>query len=170
MAEQLTSSAALKQHLMLSGEAEYEKAIDEVIAKAQRTLHLFDIDLTHGGYSSLKRFDGLRDFLLRGRGNQIVLVLHEIDFLTARCPRLMNLLRMHSHNMRIHRTQEHARLASDPFVVADEMHFVHRFHHDDARGLLGLHDHPGAHQLEERFGQLLEASHSAVFATTLGLG
>lgn len=160
----------LKQHRVLNGEAEYEAAIDEVIAQAQRTLHVFDVDLTHGGYSSPKRFDGLRDFLLRARGNRIVLVLHEIDFMTARCPRLMNLLRTHSHNITIHKTHEHARVASDPFVVADDAHYVHRFHHDDARSLLALHDHAGARQLEERFGQLLEASHPAVFATTLGLG
>jgi hypothetical protein len=159
----------LKQHRSLNGEAEYEVAIDEVIAQAQHTLHVFDVDLTRGGYSSVKRFEGLRDFLLRGRGNRIVLVLHEIDFLTARCPRLMNLLRTHSHSITIQKTHEHARVASDPFVVADETHYVHRFHHDDARSLLALHDHAGARQLDERFSQLLEASHPAVFATTLGL-
>ena len=160
----------MRQHRTLTGEAEYEAAVDAVIAQAQHTVHVFDVDLTHGGYGSLRRFEGLRDFLLRGRSNRIVLVLHEIDFLTARCPRLMNLLRTHSHNITIHKTHEHARVASDPFVVADEAHFVHRFHHDDARSLLALHDHAGARQLEERFGQLLEASHPAVFATTLGLG
>ena len=159
----------LKQHRMLISEAEYETAIDEVIAQAQSTLHVFDTDLKHGGYSSLKRFEGLRDFLLRSRGNRLVLVLHESDYLTAHCPRLMNLLKMHSHCIEIHKTHEHARLASDPFVVADATHYLHRFHHDDARSLLALHDHAGARQLEERFGQLLAASHPAVFATTLGL-
>ncbi len=169
MAEQ-SANTDLKQHRMLNGEAEYEAAIDEVIARAERTLHLFDIDLKYGGYSSLKRFEGLRDFLLKGRGNRIVMVLHETDFLTARCPRLMNLLRTHSHSIAINKTHEHARVAGDPFVVADEAHYVHRFHHDDARSLQALHDHAGARQLEERFGQLLAASHPAVFATTLGLG
>ena len=156
-------------HRKLGGEAEYEQAIDEVIGLAQRSLHIFDTDLTMGGYASLKRFEALRSFLLRDRANRLVIVLHEVDFLTARCPRLMNLLRLHSHGITIHKTHEHARVASDPFIVADEAHYVHRFHRDDARSLLALHDHAGARQLEERFGQLLEASHPAVFATTLGL-
>jgi len=169
MVEQ-TQHEDLKQHRNLNGETEYEAAIDEVIAQAQHTLHVFDIDLTRGGYSSIKRYEGLRDFLLRGRGNRIVLVLHEIDYLTARCPRLMNLLRTHSHNITIQKTHEHARVAGDPFVVADEAHYVHRFHYDNARSLLALHDHAGARQLDERFAQLQEASHPAVFATTLGLG
>lgn len=169
MAEQAAVDAQKKQHRMIGGEAEYEAAIDAVIAAAQQSLHIFDGDLTRGGYGSLKRYEALRDFLLRGRGNRIVFVLHEIDYLSARCPRLMNLLQTHSHNIQIQKTHEHARIASDPFVVADDAHYVHRFHQDDARSLLALHDHPGARQLEERFSQLLEASHPAVFATTLGL-
>lgn len=169
MVEQRDENSPELEHRALVSEAAYEAAIDEVIAAAQHTLHIFDADLSRGGYSSLKRFEDLRDFLLRNRSNQLVLVLHEIDFLTARCPRLMNLLRTHSHNITIHKTHEHARGASDPFVIADEMHFVHRFHRDDARALMALYDHAGSRQLEERFGQLLEASHPAVFATTLGL-
>ena len=156
-------------HRKLAGESDYEQALDEVIGLARRSLHLFDTDLKVGGYASQKRFEALRDFLLRDRGNRLVIVLHEVDFLTARCPRLMTLLRTHSHGISIHKTHEHARVASDPFIVADEAHYVHRFHSDDARSLLALHDHAGARQLEERFGQLLEASHPAVFATTLGL-
>lgn len=169
MVEQ-TTEHALKQHRVLTGEAEYQAAIDQVITQAQHTLHVFDVDLTHGGYSSLKRFEDMRDFLRRGRTNRMALVLHEIDFLTTRCPRLIDLLRTHSHSITIHMTHEHARMARDPFVIADEAHFVHRFQHDDARFLLALHDPAGARQREERFGQLLEASHPAVFATTLGLG
>lgn len=169
MAESIAEKNDLRQHHKLTGEAEYEVAINDVIAQAQSTLHIFDTDLKHGGYNTLKRYECVRDFLLKGRGNRLVLVLHEIDFLTARCPRLMNLLRIHSHGITIYRTEEHARVASDPFVIADAAHYVHRFHHDDVRSLLALRDHAGASQLEERFGQLLDASHPAVFATTLGL-
>lgn len=156
-------------HRKLDGEAEYAQAINAVIDHAQQTLQIFDTDLTAGDYASLKRFEALRDFLLRSRGNRLVIVLHEIDFLTARCPRLMNLLRIYSHSISIHKTHEHARVASDPFIVADATHYLHRFHRDHARSLLALHDHAGARQLTERFEQLLEASHPAVFATTLGL-
>lgn len=157
------------QHRMLGGEAEYELAIDAVVALAQKTLHIFDGDLSSGAYASLKRFEALRDFLGRDRSSRLVIVLHETDFLTARCPRLMQLLKTHSHAIVIHKTHEHARVASDPFIVADAAHYVHRFHADGPRGLLATHDHAGARQLEERFDQLLEASHPAVFATTLGL-
>jgi len=169
MADNIAASAEQKQHQLLIGEEEYEAAIDNVIAHAERALHIFDSDLSAGGYSNLKRFEALRDFLAQSRGNRLVLVLHETDYLTARCPRLMNLLKTYGHAISIQQTAEHARIASDPFIIADDAHYVHRFHSDGMRFLLALHDHAGARQLQERFDQLLEMSAPAVFATTTGL-
>jgi hypothetical protein len=154
---------------VLSGEKEYEAAISEVIDLAQRSLHIFDVDLAAGGYGTAQRAEALRAFLMRNRSNRIVVVLHETDHLTRCCPRLMDLLRLYSHAITVLQTQEHGRVASDPMVIADEAHYVHRFHADGARALCALHDHAGARQLEERFAQLMEASSPAVFATTLGL-
>ena len=162
-------TGSLTRHRILNGENEYEAAIDEVIDRAERTLHIFDTDLTTGGYSTMRRFEALRRFLMKNRANRMVMVLHETDHLTRYCPRLMNLLKLYSHAISILRTHEHGRVASDPVVIADEAHYVHRFHADGARALQALNDHAGARQLEERFGQLREAAHPAVFAATLGL-
>ena len=158
-----------EQHWMLNGERDYESAIDRVIDTAQHTLHIFDDNLTNGGYASLKRHDALNAFLRKSGKNRLIVVLHDTEHVSAYCPRIMNLLKMHSHAMAIHKTMEHARFARDPFVVADDLLYVHRFHRDGARSLLAINDPAGARQIEERFQQLLEASHPAVFATTLGL-
>lgn len=162
-------SAGALQHRGLNGEAEYEAAIDEVVARAERTLHIFDVDLSAGGYNTARRAESLREYLMKNRANRLVMVLHETEYLTRHCPRLMNLLQLHSHAISILQTHEHGRVASDPAVIADEAHYVHRFHTDSARALLGLNDHAGARQLEERFEQLQEAASPAVFAFTLGL-
>ncbi len=157
------------QHTMLNGEAEYEAAIDTVIASAEHTLHIFDTDLSTGGYTTAKRCEALRTFLMKNRANRLVMVLHDTDYLTRQCPRLMQLLKLHSHAMAILQTHEHGQTANDPLVIADATHYVHRFHSDSARALLALHDPAGGHQLEDRFGQLQEASAPAVSAFTIGL-
>lgn len=169
MSEQAGTESNLKEHYMLAGEAEYAQAINQVIELAQRTLHIFDLNLAKGDYGTLSRHDALRNFLLRNPGNRLVIVLHETDHLTRYCPRLMNLLRIHSHAISIRETADHARSASDPFVIADKVHYVHRFHSSGVRFLLGFHDHQGASQLEERFDQLLEASQPASTVYSLGL-
>ena len=156
-------------HRLLNGEADYEAAIGEVIDKAERTLHIFDIDLAMGGYNTLERSDALRGFLTKNRSNRRVIVLDETGYLTRNCPRLMNLLGLHSHAISILKTHEHGRVASDPMVIADEAHYVHRFHADGTRGLRAFWDHAGARQLEERFEQLQEAASPAVWGTALGL-
>lgn len=158
-----------KQHRMLNGEAEYTAGVEEVIGRAEHVLHIFDINLAAGGYASPARFENLRRFLSRDRSNRLVIILHETDYLLRNCPRLVNLLKLYSHAISILETHEHARTANDPFVVADASHFVHRFHADDARALLGFDDHAEARLLEERFAQLQEASAPTVAATTLGL-
>jgi hypothetical protein len=154
---------------LLDGEREYQAAIDRVIAVAQSTLHIFDIDFTRGDYGSVKRYELLQDFLRRNSKNTLAIVLHDVSYFTSHCPRLMNLLRLHSHAMAVYQTTDRARVANDPFVIADELHYVHRLHRDHARSVLALDDPNGATSIEGRFQEILEASHPAVFATTLGL-
>ena len=168
MAKQ-TAPEEAPQLQSLSGEQAYEAAIDTIIQHAELELRIFDSDLSRGGYTSLKRFDALKEFLSRSRNSRLTIVLHKVDFFSIHCPRLMGLLKTYGHAISVCQTAEHARHANDPFIIADHRHYVHRFHVDDARLLLALNDPLGVNGLRERFDQLLEASSPAVFATTLGL-
>jgi hypothetical protein len=53
--------------------------------------------------------------------------------------------------------------------VMDDRDYVHRFHYDDSRGLLGLDDPHEARGFVQRFEELWEASAPAAAGTTLGL-
>jgi len=85
------------------------------------------------------------------------------------CPRMIQLLRTFSHAVAIHETQTQAKGVYDPFVVADEMNSVRRFHFNDLRGLFARNDPIEAHTLAERFEEIWEASAPAVTANTIGL-
>ena len=169
MADGSSLQGVMKELKMLSGEDAYAAAIDAVIGRAQRTLHIFDADLVHGDYGAVGRCAALGDFLSSGHSNRLDMVLHRTDFLVSRCPRLMQLFRIHGHAFSIRQTFEHARAAADALIIADGLHYVHRFHQDAPRFLLAFGDPEGARQMEVRFRQLFEASFPAVSATTLGL-
>lgn len=156
------------RHTRLEGAIDYEAALDTVIARATRRLRVFDRALGRR-FDSAQRHELIRDFLLANRANRLHIVLHEIDNLVRDCPRLVNLMRSHGAAISIHQTLPDVHGVCDPFTVADERDFVHRFHFDDTRSMLGLDDPHGAHQLSERFDEILSASRPAIPATPLGL-
>ena len=156
------------QHTSLLGDAEYDSAMDTVLTKARRSIRIFEHTLG-GGYNSPRRFDLLRQFLLASQRNRLQIVVHDPQTIDRNCPRILKLLRLHSHAISIHETHSNAKSVYDPFAVVDDHSFVHRFHFDEMRGLMALDDPIGTHVLTERFNEIWEASSPTISATTLGL-
>ena len=157
------------EHRRLEGLQEYEQAVDLVIQQARRNLRIFSYNLRGEGYNSLARIEALQNFLLMSRTNRLTIVLHDTDYLTRECPRMMNLLRQFSHAISIYQTSDEARSISDPFIIADNDHCLHRFHYDHPRATLALNDKEGALELARRFNEIMETSEPAAPPTTLGL-
>ncbi len=155
-------------HTALAGISDYEKSVDAVIERAQHEIRVFDHTLG-SGFNSVQRHDALRRFLLASRQNRMRIVLHEPAHLDRNCPRLLTLLRAFSVAISINETRPEAKLVYDPFTIADDCHYAHRFHFEGMRGLCALDDPIGAHGLIERFEEIWEASSPSVNPTTLGL-
>ena len=68
--------------------------------------------------NSLSVGEALRQFLLAGRGNSIMIVLHETDRLERECPRMLALLRHFSTAVKINETLEPAELAAYATVAS----------------------------------------------------
>jgi len=149
--------------------SEYRAAIDRLVAAARRRICIFDRDLVGAGFDEPARFDALRRFLLASRDSRIEIVLHEIRAVECAHPRLLLLLRQFSHAVSIHRTEAEARGICDSIMVADALHFVHRFHFDHARGSWGLNEPVEAEALARRFAEIWHTSQPAITATVLGL-
>ncbi|MCC7487620.1 MAG: hypothetical protein IT529_21810 [Burkholderiales bacterium] len=150
------------------GMREYEALIDQLIPQTQRTIRIFDRALSRS-YNSATRFEALRQFLLAGRANRLMIVLHHTDSLERECPRMIELLRQFSTTVRINRTLEPARHVYDPFVIFDATNYLHRFHHDHLRAAQGANDVLGAQLLLDRYAEIWEVSAPAVAANTTGL-
>jgi hypothetical protein len=156
------------EHRKIDGSHEYEEALDTLIARAQRTLRIFDRQLG-AAYNSPRRYELLRNFLLSSRANRLYIVVHDASGLSRDCPRVVSLLRQFSHAVMIHETEAQAKHACDPIALADERDSLHRFHYDHTRALLALDDPHNTSGLLQRFEEVWEASVPAATATTLGL-
>jgi hypothetical protein len=157
------------QHTHLDGIVDYIAALDTLCGLARRSLYIFEKDFENIGFDSEARYDTLRAFLLSSPANELHLLAHDPRPMTLYCPRLLLLLRQFGHNMRIYRTPPHLLHISDPFAVADDAHYVRRFHFDDPRGIFAQHDTEGARVLKARFVEMWSASRQAISTTTLGL-
>lgn len=156
-------------HTPLNSVADYVGALDTVCASAQRTLNIFEKNFEDIGFNSEARFDTLRHFLLASSNNRLRLLAHDPQHLVRYCPRVMLLLRQFGHNMSIYQTPPHLQSISEPFAVADDAHYVRRYHFDDTRGLLAQNDPEGARLLNSRFQEMWVSSHPCASGTTLGL-
>ena len=152
----------------LEGTTAYEDALDELLANASHTVRIFDRRIG-APFNTLRRYELMRQFLLSRRTNRVRIVLHETGNIVRDCPRLMLLLKQFSHSMSIHQTLPAARRVYDPFAVADDVRFVHRFHYNDIRGAATIGDVAATQLLLKRFDEIWQASTPAVSANVAGL-
>jgi hypothetical protein len=152
----------------LEGLVAYDEALDELIANATQTVRIFDRNIGRN-FNSPQRFELLSQFLLASRRNRVKIVLHDTGNIMRDCPRLMLLVKRFSHGLAIYQTLPAARRVYDPFAVADDTRFVHRFHYSDVRGVATIADVAATSLLIKRFDEIWESSAPAVAATTIGL-
>lgn len=144
-------------------------AIDELIDLARQRLQVFDIDLAQGGWNSALRADRLAAFLRRNRKARVEMIVHDPRWLEGSCPRLLALLKLHSHAITIYRTGPEARSAMDPLLIVDSRHFLHRFHIDQPRAALAIEQPVLARPLIMRFEQIWTTGEPGLSASVLGL-
>lgn len=168
MADQRTGNAAPSGRQRLHTGAAYDAAVDAVIAAARNEVRIFDSGLSPA-YNSVKRYELLRAFLLAAPTNRLHLAVHDASLAVGHCPRLVLLSRQFSDRLSIHETLAEAKHLYDPFIIADENHYAHRFHYDSMRGELAFDQVADARALVKRFAEIWQASAPTAAATALGL-
>jgi hypothetical protein len=154
---------------IMTGEHDYARAQNLIIEQAENELLIFDQDLTHGDFASLTRYELLNKFLSANLHSALTVVLHDADYFTSYCPRLCDLFRIYSHKMTIMLTNDHAKVAKDCFIIADNKHYIKRIHIDQARFKFSLNDNHAAASLKLRFSELLDETTYTLAPTQTGL-
>lgn len=137
--------------------AEYDAALDRLLALAQRELCIFDRDL---GALKLERNDRssrLRELLFASPKNRLRIAVQDSTAIVSRLPRLARLLGDSGHNFSILVISESLAHLTDSLVIADDRHALIRFHRDQARSKL-IEDDPDQtapylHRFEDILGE-----------------
>ncbi|HKE39069.1 MAG TPA: hypothetical protein VKG21_04455 [Casimicrobiaceae bacterium] len=144
-------------------------AIDELIGLAFHHIRVFDQDLSQTGWNSAVRADRLAAFLRDVRGRRLDIIVHDTRYLESSCPRMMNLLRNYSHVMTIYQTGAEAKIATDPLMIVDGVHYLHRFHFEQPRAALGVNQPEQTQPLASRFEEIWATGEPGLSGTVLGL-
>lgn len=150
-------------------QADYQLAVNRLLACSGRELRLFDPDLASLGVNSPARVAQFEAFLAAGRMHRLFIALHDTDHLTRYCPRMMDLIQRYAHAIEVRRTHEEIRHAQDAFMVLDRSHYVRRPVAKYFRGAIGIQDDTEALAMHSRFMEIWSASYQAVSGSTSGL-
>lgn len=165
----VNSNAKLEPNKIISGEQLYNEAISLILKRAQHKLLIFDQDLSHGNFASLEKSGLFHNFLSTNIASQLTIILHDASFFQNKCPRLLNLLEVYGHKMRVHITNTSVKHAKDCFILADGQHYIKRIHIDQARFKYAFDDMQSVEALNNRFTELLDAAADIVTLKPLGL-
>jgi hypothetical protein len=149
--------------------AEQTAAIDELIGLARHHIQVFDQDLSQTGWNSAGRAERLAAFLRDVRGRRLDIIVHDTRYLETACPRMLRLLGAYGHAMAILQTGPEGKVATDPLVIVDGQHYLHRFHFERPRAALGILQPEQTQPLAARFGEIWATGASGLNATVLGL-
>ena len=157
------------EYAQFETEAEFQGALDRLLAAPGRELRIFDPDLAALRLNTPQRVEQLRQFLAASRTHRLYIAVHDPDHLTKYCPRMMALLARFAHAIQVNCTHEEIRNLQDSFLVLDQSHYLRRPVARLFRGALGLHDETEALAMRGRFTEIWSASFPGVSASTLGL-
>jgi hypothetical protein len=163
------AAAPQPEYARFDNEADYQLAVDRLLAQPGRELRMFDPDLATLRLTDPARIGLLEKFLHASRTRRLYIAVHETDWLTRRCPRMMGLLARFSHAIQVNRTQEEIRDIPDSFMVLDARHYVRRPVAGRFRGAIGIGDETEALAMRTRFLEIWAASYPGVSSTTIGL-
>lgn len=164
-----SAAAPQAQYARFESESDFQQAVDRLLTQPGRELRVFDPDLTSMRLNDPQRIELLHQFLLASRTRRIYIAVHQSDWLTGRCPRMMRLLARFSHAIQINRTQEEIRDIQDSFLVLDARHYVRRPVAALFRGAIGIEDEAEALAMRTRFLEIWAASFPGASSTTVGL-
>lgn len=167
--EEQQADGTQADYVRFDTKADFEAAIDRLLAQPGRELRIFDPDLAAFELNSPRRIEALRGFLAASRTARLYFVVHDPEPLLRNCPRMMNLLALYTHAIQINRTSEEIRELQDSFAVLDRRHYVRRPVARFFRGGAGINDEAEALAMRSRFQEIWNASYPSVSASTTGL-
>lgn len=149
--------------------SDHDSAFREILARAERSIDVFDKDLLRLPFEAKEQAEILRRFLVVDDNRRLRLILRDAEPFRRNSPRLMKLLADYPQRMLVQECPPHLASLTDSMCIVDGRHALIRFHQDNVRSKR-LDDDAGECQPYcQRFVEILCEGGEPVSASTLGL-
>lgn len=142
-------------------------ALDEIVARCEKTLDVFDLALTLQGWETRARCDALL-VAMNARHALIRILLVDDTAVQSAMPRLTNLLKTHGHRLTL-MVAEHPPKSASNYVVADRQHILLRPNSVQSRGSVNWHDPYKSTTYNESFNVVWQHGGRRMFPESFGL-
>ena len=149
--------------------AEHEFALRKILALAEKSLRIFDEDLSKLKLEHPENAEILQRFLSSDRQHTLQIVLKNTDPFQRNNPRLMKLLVAYPQSMNLFECPAQLASLNDSLFLADHNHALIRFHQDHVRSKAIINDSDECRPYLKRFEEILNEGGEQVCATPLGL-
>jgi plasmid stability protein len=143
------------------------QAIDQLIAKSNRSIDLFDHDLGLQGWETRSRHDAIRA-AMHHRSVKVRILLRDTTMMRTKYPRLVSLLATHGHRLQIIQAARRPKLEQF-FAVADGQHLIFRPVLVQSAGLLFFENPSKTSTWAREFEVLWQQGGEKVFPEAFGL-
>lgn len=154
---------------LMTSWAEHSASINRLLPLAQRTIAIFDRDLSQLALETPERQDFLLRFLNNTPGASLRIVLQNAEPFRLHSPRLSRLLRNFSHSVHLVETPPHLANLADSMLLIDDDKALIRFHHDHARCREYLGDAEACAPYRKRFDEIWNDGCTPLSTTVPGL-
>ena len=158
----------LEGYRRLETRAAAREAFQRCLARAQRSLRLFDDTGEFWGLAEHGFAESLRALLTRNRDNSTAIVVHDTRFIVRDCPRLMALLAIHGDRLRIVPADPALRSYERGFVVIDDTVVLRRPSFEQPRVFVDF-DETAVSAASRLLDELFESAGPALSVSVAGL-
>jgi len=148
---------------------DYQTAIDRLLALASNELRIYDRNLTQLKLDNPARIEMLKRLLTNSREISLRIAVRDAKHIRDQSPRLLELLRNHSHRMAIIETPENLAHLRDGMILADNGNGLILFDQDQARSKLIIDDIGETSVYLRRFDEIWREGGQSVSASVAGL-
>lgn len=154
---------------LITSWADYQTALDRLLAIATEKICVYDEDLVALKLDSPARLSALSRLFKAGRGNSLQIALRNAALVKINGPRLLTLLGTYSHLAEIRETPHQLSHLRDSMIVVDGKHALVRFDKDQPRSKLLIDEAEEVRPYLARFLQIWAEGGETVSGNPLGL-